>query len=46
MVYVGLASPTGATSVHRQFLGDRARVRAFAAQMALDFLRRSLPTLV
>ena len=46
MVYVGLASPSPVTSVHRQFLGDRARIRAFAAQMALDFLRRSLPALV
>jgi hypothetical protein len=26
--------------VHRQFLGDRARIRAFASQMALDLLRR------
>jgi hypothetical protein len=25
---------------HRIFLGDRARVRAFAAQIALDHLRR------
>lgn len=42
MVHIGLASPSGVTSTHRQFLGDRARIRAFAAQMALDFLRRSL----
>jgi nicotinamide-nucleotide amidase len=46
MVCVGLASPAGVTSVQRQFLGDRARIRAFASQMALDFLRRSLPALV
>lgn len=45
MVYIGLAAPSGITSTHRQFLGDRARIRAFAGQMALDFLRRSLPTL-
>jgi len=43
MMYIGLASPSGVTSTHRQFLGDRARIRAFAGQMALDFLRRSLP---
>lgn len=44
-VYIGLATPTGVHSTHRQFLGDRARIRAFASQMALDFLRRSLPAL-
>jgi nicotinamide-nucleotide amidase len=42
MVYIGLASPTGVISTHRQFLGDRPRIRAFAAQMSLDFLRRNL----
>jgi len=45
-MYVGLALPSGTvTSTHRQFLGDRARIRAFAGQLALDFLRRSLPAL-
>jgi nicotinamide-nucleotide amidase len=39
-VYVGLADPAGCIVVHRQFLGDRARIRAFASQMALDLLRR------
>jgi nicotinamide-nucleotide amidase len=43
MVYVALATPAGVSSTHRQFLGDRARIRAFAGQLALDFLRRSLP---
>lgn len=42
MVHIGLAGPAGVTSTHRQFLGDRPRIRAFAGQMALDFLRRSL----
>jgi len=26
----------------RQFLGDRNRIRAFAAQLALDLLRRRI----
>jgi nicotinamide-nucleotide amidase len=41
-MYVGLAGPDGARSAHRQFLGDRTRVRTFAVQMALDLLRRRL----
>lgn len=39
-VYVGLADVNGCEVSHRQFLGDRARIRAFAAQMAMDLLRR------
>jgi len=39
-VYVGLADAAGCQVVHRVFLGDRARIRAFATQMALDMLRR------
>ena len=39
-VYVALANDTGSQFVHRQFLGDRARIRSFAAQMALDLLRK------
>jgi PncC family amidohydrolase len=42
MMYIGLATPSGVISTHRQFLSDRARIRAFATQMALDFLRRNL----
>ena len=42
IVYIGLASPAGVVSTHRQFLGDRPRIRAFAAQVALDFLRRNI----
>jgi len=45
MMCIGLAAPSGVTSVQRQFLGDRPRIRAFAGQLALDFLRRSLPVL-
>jgi nicotinamide-nucleotide amidase len=39
-MFVGLADAAGTTSVHRQFIGDRTRVRTFVCQMALDFLRR------
>jgi nicotinamide-nucleotide amidase len=42
MVYIGLADINGCQVNHRQFLGDRARVRQFASQMALDMLRRKL----
>ena len=45
MVYIGLAMPSGVISMQRQFLGDRTRVRAFAGQASLDFLRRNLPVL-
>jgi PncC family amidohydrolase len=41
-VYVGCADAAGCHVVHRQFLGDRARIRDFAAQMALDLLRKQL----
>ena len=41
-VYTGIADARGVAVVHRQFLGDRARVRSFAAQMALDLLRRRM----
>jgi len=39
-MFVGLADAAGAQVVHRQFLGDRARIRVFATQMALDMLRK------
>ena len=42
MVYAGVADPNGARVVHRQFLGDRGRVRQWAVQMALDLLRRRM----
>jgi nicotinamide-nucleotide amidase len=41
-VFVGLADPAGPLVAHRQFLGDRARVRTFTVHMALDLLRRRL----
>ncbi len=39
-VYIGLASAAGCQIAHRQFLGDRTRIRTFATQAALDMLRR------
>ena len=39
-VYIGLADAGGCQVNHRQFLGDRTRVRQFSTQMALDMLRR------
>jgi nicotinamide mononucleotide (NMN) deamidase PncC len=39
---IGLASPTGCQTRRLRFLGDRGRVRALAAQSALDLLRRAL----
>ncbi|HYW48386.1 MAG TPA: competence/damage-inducible protein A [Bryobacteraceae bacterium] len=41
-VYVGIADAAGALAVHRQFFGDRQRIRVFTAQMALDLLRRRI----
>jgi nicotinamide-nucleotide amidase len=43
MVHVGLSGPGETVSFHRHWpTGDRVRVRAFAAQMALDLLHRKL----
>jgi nicotinamide-nucleotide amidase len=43
MIYVGISGPHETVSFHRQWpTSDRARVRAFAAQMALDLLHRKL----
>jgi nicotinamide-nucleotide amidase len=43
MVHVGLSGPGGTVSFHRHWpTSDRPRVRAFAAQMALDILNRKL----
>ncbi|MGA2039692.1 MAG: competence/damage-inducible protein A [Bryobacteraceae bacterium] len=41
-VYIALADPEKTVAVHRQFLGDRTRIRQFTTQMALDVLRRRL----
>jgi nicotinamide-nucleotide amidase len=40
--YIGLADAAGTETLKRQFIGDRARIRSFASQIALDFLRRRL----
>jgi nicotinamide-nucleotide amidase len=41
-MYVGIADAAGAQVVHRQYLGDRQRVRIFVCQLALDLLRRRM----
>ena len=42
-VYIGIAGPWDTTVGHRLWpASDRPRVRAFAAQMALDLLNRKL----
>jgi nicotinamide-nucleotide amidase len=43
MVHVGISGPADTVTYHRHWpTSDRARVRAFAAQMALDLLNRKL----
>jgi nicotinamide-nucleotide amidase len=43
-IYIGIAGPDGTTVTHRVWpANDRGRVRAFAAQAALDLLNRRLP---
>ena len=44
-MYVGIADAAGTQVMHRQFLGDRQRVRAFTCQLALDLLRRRIARL-
>jgi nicotinamide-nucleotide amidase len=44
-MYVGVADASGTASFHRQFVGDRQRVRAFVCQLALDVLRRRIAKL-
>ena len=41
-VYVALADPEKTVAFHRQFLGDRTRIRMFTTQAALDLLRKRL----
>jgi nicotinamide-nucleotide amidase len=41
-VYLGVADAAGVHVAHRVFLGDRQRIRAFSAQLALDLLRRRM----
>jgi nicotinamide-nucleotide amidase len=39
-VYIGIAGPEGVRTAHRQFPGDRKRIRVFSTTQALDLLRR------
>jgi nicotinamide-nucleotide amidase len=41
-MHVAIADASGVQSFHRQFLGDRQRIRVFTCQMALDILRRKM----
>jgi nicotinamide-nucleotide amidase len=41
-MWVGLSDAAGTIALHRQFLGDRQRVRTFVTQMSMDVLRRRL----
>jgi nicotinamide-nucleotide amidase len=41
-MYVGLADAAGTQVAHRQYLGDRQRIRIFVCQLALDLLRRRM----
>jgi nicotinamide-nucleotide amidase len=41
-MHVALADAAGTISHHRQYLGDRQRIRVFTTQMALDILRRRI----
>jgi nicotinamide-nucleotide amidase len=41
-MYVGIADAAGTHVTHRQFFGDRQRVRIFTCTMALDVLRRRM----
>ena len=41
-VYLALAGPEGTSARRFRFLGDRDRIRAFAAQTAMDMLRRRI----
>ena len=42
LVYLGIAGPDGAASERHRFRGDRERIRARSAAMALHLLRRTL----
>jgi len=42
LVYCGLSDRRGSTTLRAQCVGDRLSVKAQAAQLALDFLRRQL----
>jgi nicotinamide-nucleotide amidase len=40
--FIALADAAGTQVLQRQFFGDRARIRNFASQLALDLLRRRI----
>jgi len=42
LVYIALAGEEGTQVVERNFPGDRARIRQFASQQALEMIRRAL----
>ena len=42
LVYIAVADSQGADAIDRNFRGDRARIREWAAQQALDLVRRRL----
>ena len=42
MVFHAVSSSTGTEVVHRNFPGDRKRIRRFASTMALDMMRKKL----
>jgi nicotinamide-nucleotide amidase len=41
-MYTAVADASGTLVMHRQFLGDRQRIRTFVTQMAMDLLRRRI----
>jgi nicotinamide-nucleotide amidase len=42
LVHVAIADAAGVYATHRQWLGDRQRIRVFTCQLALDLLRRRI----
>ena len=42
LVHIAVSDAQGATAMDRTFRGDRQRIREWAAQQALDLVRRKL----
>ena len=42
LVYIGVSDGKKTDVLERRFTGDRERIRSFAAQTALDLVRRKL----
>ncbi len=42
LVYIAVSDAQGAAAIDRTFRGDRQRIREWAAQLALDLIRRRL----